>query len=412
VIATVCDEGDFLFRVTQPAIRSFARHMPTHSFCLVLINGTGRHEEEIRSWHPRLILRNLPLEIRPEHLRGYQFCYMTLPLNDLLREFDEPLVYVDADTLLRGDLSPVFDMLSAYDLVVRCLPFQQLPGPTTQVDGARVNNGCLGLANNERTRRYTAELRDRVIAYLNGGGDPALVVEKTGTVTGLDQELLWVIYREMRDAIRLFPLDDRFNDSQMQAHSVLWHAKGTARRNPRYLYEAARVCRRRADMIRLWPKKLAMDIFRGLRTWQWRRNLRSFFRIPKIGRIVAGAPRRRLLVINSGFLRFNPELCQFDSIDCVDVDPCWYYENRKALAGVRGLRHCYAAPDAPLPVGEFDLVIADRALDDARAPRSVVRTIADAEALKWRRARLLKSLDISERNLVGAAPGVEPDRAV
>lgn len=394
MIATVCDEGDFLFRVTQPAIRSFAIHMPDLPFCLVLINGTGRHDDVIRSWHPKLVLRHQPLDIRPEHLRGYQFCYMTLPLHALLEEFDEPLVYVDADTLLRGSIAPVFAMLESYDLVMRYLPFQALPGPTTADDGARVNNGCLGLANNERTRRYALELRNRVIRYLESGRDPARIVAETGTVTGLDQELLWVIYREMQDAIRFFPLEDRFNDSQMQSDSVLWHAKGTARRNPRYLYEAARVCGDRATMARVWPKRTALNAYRALRSWQWRRNLRAAFRVPTMDRILRGDPRRQLLVVNSNFLRFNPSLFEYASIECIDVDPTWYYENRSLLEAHANVRHQFRMPDAAMPRGEYDLVVTDRPMTEVRARRWVRQSPADLDDLKWRRARFLRAPEI------------------
>jgi hypothetical protein len=402
MIATVCDEGDFLHKVTRPAIQSFARHMPDAPFCLVLINASGRFDAEIRSWHPRLILKNYPLAIREAFRRGYQFCYMTLPLHDLLVEFNEPLIYVDADTLLRGRLDTVFDLLRQYDIVARYLPFQALPGPTTEMDGARINNGCLALANNDATRRYTAELRRRVIAFLESGRDPSRLIPETGTVTGLDQELLWVIYREMKDALRFFPLDDRFNDAQLHDHSVLWHAKGTARRNPRYLFEVARFDGNRMEMARLGPRKLAMDLFRTVRSRTWRANLRRAFTLPDLAWSISTVGRDRLLVVNSCFLRHNPALLDFDQVDCIDVDPVWYHECASELAAHGQVRHQFRMSDQPWPMDAYDLIVADRHVPGVHA-RTIIQQANDlGDELTWRRTRILRRPTVSITRLGGS----------
>lgn len=364
--------------------------MPELPFCLVLINGSGAHDDVIRGWHPKLILKHLSFDIRPEHLRGYQFCYMTLPLHDLLCEFDEPLVYVDADTIVRGRLNPVFDLLNQYDLVVRYMGGTDLPGPTTPHDGARVNNGLMGLANNARTRAYAAELRRRVVSFLEGGGDPMRITAPDGIVTGLDQELIWVIYQEMSDRMTFFPLDPSFNDSQFMDSSTLWHAKSKTRRNVRYRRAVADHLGERLRHLWLLPEYTAMRAFRYFRTIQWKANLRRGYTIPGLDAIARGLPcRRRALVVNSWFRRFNPQLERmFDDVDVVDATPESYYQNVELLNGRSRLQL-----DRSAFVGAaYDLVVSEARIPGVLATLEVCHAHDFSRDLTWRTVRPFRGI--------------------
>lgn len=343
MIATIVDEGTYLLNMTKYLIKSLAVHMPNEKFCLVLVNGSGKYDNEIRTWHPNLILKNYPLHVDKEYEKGYQFCYMTLPLHELLVEFDEPLIYMDGDIVVRGSIQPLFEDLNKYDYMVRYRPFLETDGPLSATHGAKVNNGVTCFANNKKTRLFTLELRNRIVEFLNNGGDPIRWSEKNNAVTAIDQELLWLLYLEYQNEIKFFPTDDRYNDSVFKNDSIIWHAKGVARNYPEYRIECYKYGRRDIDLFSEYVKLYYKKFRRLVKNTFF--NDSDSFKIAELEKILADSNIDDIVIVNSDFYLDNETILKgIMKIDCYDIDPAIYHRNKKTLQA-KNVNHNYLVFD-------------------------------------------------------------------
>jgi hypothetical protein len=358
MITTIVDEGQYLFNMTQYLIRSLAVHMPSEHFCLVVVNGTGKYEKEILSWHPNLIIKNYTLDVKKEHERGYQFCYMVLPLHDLLLEYPEDLIYMDGDIVVRDSLQPIFDDLKKYDFMIRYRPFLETHGPLSATHGAKVNSGVTAFANNEKTQLFTLEFKNRTIEFLEKNGDPIRRNKNHNTLTAIDQELLWLLYLEFQKKISFFPLNDKYNDSYFTREGVVWHAKGIARTYPSYKIECYKYGNKQ---VNIWKErsKLYYQRFK-----QAIKNILAEpstpFKIEELEDILKACSCEKIIIINSDFYTHNVNILDDKKVICYDINPAIYYKNRDFLQK-KNIPHFYEVYDCPNIIREnSDLLICEK----------------------------------------------------
>jgi hypothetical protein len=158
----------------------------------------------------------------------------------VLEEYREPALYLDSDILVRGGLDEVFGSLDYCDLIVLHRPQLEHVGIAGTPHASKFNSGVIAVTSREAGVRFARRYRDLLDAFI-GVGAPALEYkEDYGVNVALDQELLYVTYLEMRNALSFSPLPVRFNDSRFRLASAIWHGKGAARRHPAYVIERLR----------------------------------------------------------------------------------------------------------------------------------------------------------------------------
>lgn len=358
MIVTVSDESDYLLNVTKYMVISLAKFMPNENLFLVIVNGNHKYDEEVKKWHPKIHI--LHYELKLENKNGFYFSFMALPLFDLMSKFDEPLVYIDGDVIVRSSLTPLFEELNEHDVLIRYRPFCDVQGPMGTKFGGRVNSGVLALANRPQVLDFVAEFKERIITFINEGNEVISWNKERTALTGIDQELLWVLIMEYKDKLNFFPLNDKYNDSYFKLDSTIWHAKGSARRSSIYLKECYKLDKKYIKFF----YNLLFSVYRVSKNF-----IKSFlvdppesFRIKEIENILLIESIDSIVIVNSSFYIENKDILKNKNIICYDIDPVVYYNNKFYLDG---MSHHFIVRDNEIvnSTGEVDLLIYEESLE-------------------------------------------------
>lgn len=340
MIVTVSDESNYLLNVTKYMVLSLSKYMPKEKLSLIIVNGTGKYDNEIQNWHPNLLIKHY--EIEDDNNKGLYFAFMALPLYDLLMEYEESLIYIDGDVIIRQSLSALFDDLTDYDVMVRYRPYLDFIGPMGTIYGARTNTGILALSNNQRVKEFIKDFKDRIITFIQEGNNPIVWNKEKTSLTGVDQELMWILIDEYKDSINFSPLDDRFNDSFFKDDSIIWHAKGITRTYPEYLIECYKYGRKDINIL----KEYIILYYRKFKDF-----VKSFliepkesFYIKELADIFKSINVKSIIVVNSNFYLDNEDLLKDRDIKCYDTDPAIYYKN-KTILDDKKINHKYIVYD-------------------------------------------------------------------
>lgn len=355
----VCDESDYLLNETRWAITSLARHEPAHRVRLVLFDSTGRHDAQLRRWHPRLEITHFVPDMPVDRSKpGYFFSYKALIFEAALQATDEDMIFLDGDIIVRGPLSPIFETMGRADMAIRYRPSLDLEGPMGSSGAARFNAGVIALRNSERTRALMGEVRRLIVSHLEQDGD----TQSDGpAITGIDQEALWIAYEHDRDRIALHPLDDSYNDSYFWPDSVIWHAKGKARRH--HMYRAAVI----ALKFGLPGRMLLKWHLTRRRRWARRTiaaRIRARDRVLGLSEkdLAAAIARVRggvLISFSSDFLLANPDLMEAArQVTCHDWDPAAFHANRAAMDAA-AVSHAFCHDPGSVDISHAALVLGD-----------------------------------------------------
>ncbi len=238
MLLTACDET--YLEEARLLIRSCARHEPNRPFFLFLVNSSSVSDSTIRSWHPRIVIERVTWPKNPETWRGTMFCARSVPIRRVLEQYKEPAVYLDSDVLLRGSIRPLFDILERVDLTVKHRPELILTGPAGTPFASKFNSGVIGIRPSPLGIRFAQLFDDNIQKHLRAGKPSSLYHSDVRLEAGLDQELLYTTYLELKDNLLFEDLPFEFNDSRFDQRSIIWHGKGSARLHPLYRIEKAR----------------------------------------------------------------------------------------------------------------------------------------------------------------------------
>ncbi|XNS81289.1 hypothetical protein AB6D09_006645 [Vibrio cyclitrophicus] len=335
MFVTVSDESNYLVNVTYYMIKSFFFHMPNEKLCVTIVNGNGIYDELISSLNENIIIRHVDSDIKIN--QGGYFSFMALPLEYLLNNYDEPLIYLDGDMIIKSDLGELNDLTHDYDILVRYRPLLDFTGPLGTKYGARTNSGVLVLANNSITKRFVSDFRNEIIEYIESG-IPCKSTNESGSLTGIDQELLWLLISRYQKEIKFFPLNDKFNDSYFYNSSYIWHAKGVHRTYPQYLLECWKLGRTDINVKRERLKLLVMKakgLLKNMLSVRYKRR-RNFTFDKNLTYSFIGS---------DVFLQYKENGIY---AECYDIDPVQYYANRIKLKDL-DIKHYFICCDFELP---------------------------------------------------------------
>ena len=139
--------------------------------------------------------------------------------------------------ILKQPLTELFSLLKHYDLSVLTREDSRILGPLGTEHAYKFNSGVIGLRPSavglEFVTRYCDDIQQRIASGQS--------IDQThkGVYTALDQEYLYILYKEMASRLQFIPLDPAFNDSDFKPDSVVWHGKGHTRRQLEYKIEKA-----------------------------------------------------------------------------------------------------------------------------------------------------------------------------
>ncbi|MCB9855464.1 MAG: hypothetical protein H6818_07215 [Phycisphaerales bacterium] len=218
----------------QYLIKSCARHAPQETFYLFLVNSSPERVAPLQRIHPKLEVEHVSWPYDRENWRGIMCCARSIPIAKLLHSRNEPLVYLDSDTILRGPLDGLFEELKEHDLLIRLRPDDTLIGPGGTPHGAKFNSGVIAVRPTPATLEFTQEYDRRIRDWI-AAGKPIIEQRPEARVNVyIDQEFLYLSYESLKDRLRFKPLPEKFNDAKFRPDGVIWHGKGTARRHPAY----------------------------------------------------------------------------------------------------------------------------------------------------------------------------------
>jgi lipopolysaccharide biosynthesis glycosyltransferase len=218
-------------------IKSCGRYEPQRRFYLYLVNSSEERAAELHKYHPNLIVEHVQWDYEANRWRGIMCCARSIPILHILETYNEPLVYLDSDVLVVGDLGELFAEFESTDLLVKYFPDRDVLGAGGTKHGAKFNSGVIAISNSEQGKEFAREYNRRLREWIVSGKDICKTDESCGINTCVDQEFLYVVYEEFKERIRFKPLPLKFNDSKFDRNSVIWHGKGRARKKPQYVRE-------------------------------------------------------------------------------------------------------------------------------------------------------------------------------
>ena len=242
MLLTACDDG--YLSEAEVLIKSCAKYEPAQRFYLFLVSSDLALESLVKAWHPNIIIDRVARPYSRGLRSGMLFCVRSIALRKALEIYREPTVYLDSDTLLRGELRDVFKDLETFDLMVKYRPHLKHFGVAGTPYGSTFNSGVIAVRPSAAGIRF-ARGYDRRLQGLVASERPLTRYQEDIKIKFVvDQELLYVTYLDFRDELLFKALPDRFNDARFGSDSIVWHGKGTARTDPRYVLEKLRYSNR------------------------------------------------------------------------------------------------------------------------------------------------------------------------
>lgn len=235
MLVTIVDQN-FLGEA-ETCIRSCARYNPEERFYLYLVNADSQLDRKIAKWHSNILIEHCTVPYKKKDWAGIICGLRCIPILKALEEFNQPTIYLDSDVLLRGSVRPVLNDLQRHDLMVKLRPQLEVVGPMGTPHAAKFNAGIIGFGNSQVAIDFAREFHRRLTAWYDSGKPFHMFQDTHQVITGVDQELLYVLYEEWKERIRFKDLGNKYNDSSFDANSVIWHGKGKARNRRVYRLE-------------------------------------------------------------------------------------------------------------------------------------------------------------------------------
>jgi hypothetical protein len=169
--------------------------------------------EDLLELNPNIVFHRVEEDFSDksqEYYKGFLMYNRTLFIEKLLKRYNEPVVYLDTDCMLRGRIGFIESKLNeGFDMLVLVRPRQ---GPKT-----KFNAGVIAFNHNKRVM----DLIDLWKKCMGDDLEKICTKLPSGRSTGGDQKCLWLAYRKSN--VLLHPLPNEFNDGLLKKHSVIWH---------------------------------------------------------------------------------------------------------------------------------------------------------------------------------------------
>ena len=238
MLLTACD--DKYLSEAEILIKSCARYEPDQRFYLFLVSSNPKLDSLVKTWHPNIIINRIawPYDIEPR--RGMMNCVRSIAIQKVIEKYREPTLYLDSDIILRGPLTELFDFLEMYDVMVKFRPELRQLGVAGTPYASTFNSGVIAIRPSPAGIRFAQEYNGNLQEFIDSNRRIVIYRPEHQVNVYADQELLYVTYLKLQDELLFKPLPSKFNDAKFSSTSVIWHGKGTARTNPRYVKEKLR----------------------------------------------------------------------------------------------------------------------------------------------------------------------------
>ena len=212
-ILTVADGA--YFSLLKGLVKSADVNFSRASLIVELVNVEEKHLDEIKSLHSDILVRILNKNFNSEHEKK---CFCTNRRASLFREFRQkeygPLMWLDADSIIRSSCNALADHLLSCDLTMR-------PKKTKATFAA----GTIGLV----VSPVCVEMAGRYEHLTNG------------VATWMSNQLnLNKLYRQYKKRINFKPLPNIYCDVLLSDEGIIWAAKSRKKSAKRYRRELAK----------------------------------------------------------------------------------------------------------------------------------------------------------------------------
>ena len=265
MLLTACD--DKYLSEAEILIKSCAKYEPDQRFYFFLVSSNPLLKSTIKTWHPDIVIECVEWPYDEPPRSGMLYCIRSIPLQSVLETYREPTIYLDSDTILRGSLFEIFKDLQTYDLLVKKRPELKQLGVAGTPYASTFNSGVIAIRPSEAGILLARLYNDILHAHIASGKPITHYQEDIRVSVYADQELLYVAYHQLKDQLLFKPLPTKFNDAKFDPDSIIWHGKGTARKNPYYVKEKLRHSHQfkyYAFSLYLWVRKIAGSIKRKI----------------------------------------------------------------------------------------------------------------------------------------------------
>jgi len=234
IIVTICDEKYF-FSEGQYLLKSLYIHNTKLMIVLVIVNAGKKTIDFIKNKHKNVLIEEKRINNEYYSFKDLMCCYRMLVLDELMQKYDDSILYLDSDVVIRGNLDKLANIIDSYDLSVLFRPQVSVLGALGTYYAGRFNSGVIGLRKCNVIKEFLTKYH---LCLTN------LIINKSplsntfkNIYTAVDQEYLYILYLEYKEKINFYSLDSIYNDSKLSLHSIIWHGKGTNKELLIYLLE-------------------------------------------------------------------------------------------------------------------------------------------------------------------------------
>jgi hypothetical protein len=193
-------------------VKSANVNFPSASFYAVLVNPIEGQADELKNSHD-----NIEVVVETKKFKSIQEkkCYCASRraklFYDLRSQTEDMLIWIDADSIIRGSCDDLIKHLDSCELTMR---------PKKTPD--KFASGVIGIGNSEVCVNFIAEYNEKV------SKDKSWMS---------DQNNLNDTYVLFKDVINFKPLPDKYCDVWLSDDGIIWEAKSKKKRGKRYVKE-------------------------------------------------------------------------------------------------------------------------------------------------------------------------------
>lgn len=196
------------FQLLEGMVRSAEKNFPRANMMVELVNMGSEYLKIVEQWHSDIIVRSVAVEKSAER----NFC--TNRRAALFREYRKkesgPLIWIDADSLIRRPCNDLADHILSCDLTMRNKTKNKFAAGTIGIGNSRI---CTELVN-----RYYEMV-------------------KADTSWMSNQNNLNRLYAEFKKRINFVSLPNIYCDVWLSDEGIIWAAKARKKKSERYLRE-------------------------------------------------------------------------------------------------------------------------------------------------------------------------------
>jgi lipopolysaccharide biosynthesis glycosyltransferase len=224
-----CNTNDLEPYLTQTKVLlcSLRENYPNHKVLVYLVNSEGANKD-LENIHPNCEIINKTIKFRKDP-KAEMSCFRSDFTIETLKKYKEPVLYLDVDTIVRKDLSEIFNDLKGnsfkvlkrdWDKVKNCKPS----------DYYRINSGVFAIGYSQNSISMLEDCSQRI---------------KRDVHFPVDQKMLYLSWVSHKKTVNLIELNRSFNDCDplwnkektFSPSSHIWHCKASRFLDPTFQKE-------------------------------------------------------------------------------------------------------------------------------------------------------------------------------